>query len=187
MPTAKKSSSKRTAMRDIAIKKPKEEESFTVHRITSKVETPTIEPLRNNDFQQNAVYEDDTYEDRSGFNQSQEIENAIEEAMPSDDFFNQVDSMHDQDEPVATLSTVQEDPEPKDFVRVKFAKFVQLVASHDFDEVVQNNANEDVVLSSNLLTDLAGAHDEREEKKVPLVFLIGLAIGVVLTYILLTK
>ncbi len=65
--------------------------------------------------------------------------------------------------------------------------FFDEVANHNFDEVVKNNENEEVILSSNLLTDLAGAHDERGEKKFPIVFLVGLAIGVVLTYILLNK
>lgn len=169
MPTAKKTSSRRPAMRDIAINKPKEEDSFTVHRVQPRVET-RVEPLRDNSYDQ--------------FNQSQELEDAIEEAMPSNDFLNQADDLDDQG---PMLSTIEQDSEPKDFVRVKFSKFVQLIASHDFDEVVKNSGEEDIVLSSNLLTELAGTHDEREEKKVPIVFLIGLAIGVVLTYILLTK
>lgn len=72
-------------------------------------------------------------------------------------------------------------------MKVRFAKFVQLVSTRDCSDVVNANPDEEVVISSNLLTELAGAHDEREEKKIPLVFLVGLAIGVVLTYILIMK
>jgi len=77
--------------------------------------------------------------------------------------------------------------EPKELIKVKFAKFVQLVASRDFLSVLEKNQDEDIIISSNLLTDLAGSVDEKGEKKVPVVFLIGLAIGVVLTYILISK
>lgn len=73
--------------------------------------------------------------------------------------------------------------EPKSIVKVKFSKFVNLVASRDFGDVIAANADEDVVISSNLLTELAGAQDRREEKKIPFVFIVGIAIGVVLAYI----
>ncbi len=77
--------------------------------------------------------------------------------------------------------------EPHDFVKVKFPKFVQLVSTHDCTEVMRNYENADIVMSSDLLTELAGTHDEKEEKKIPLVFIVGIAIGVVLTYLLLNK
>lgn len=77
--------------------------------------------------------------------------------------------------------------DPKDYIRVKFEKFVQLVASKDFLSVLEKNKNEDVVLSSNLLTDLASAVEEKTEKKSPVVFLVGLAIGVIITYLLINK
>jgi len=72
---------------------------------------------------------------------------------------------------------------PKDVIKVKFGTFVNLVANRDMADVIADNLNEEIILSSNLLTELAGAHDRREEKKIPLVFLIGIGIGVVLTYI----
>ncbi len=72
---------------------------------------------------------------------------------------------------------------PKETVKIKFGKFVNLVSSRDFGEVITANVDQDIIISSNLLTELAGAQDKREEKKVPLVFLVGIAIGVVLTYI----
>lgn len=107
-------------------------------------------------------------------NERQSVEDDVEEALASID-------------DVSGKAQVFEEAAPRDLVKVKFAKFVQLVTSRDCADVIDANLDEDVVMSSNLLTELAGAHDEREEKKIPLVFLVGLAIGVVLTYILIMK
>ncbi len=76
---------------------------------------------------------------------------------------------------------------PKDLIRVKFEKFVQLVATKDFLSVLEQNKNEDIILSSNLLTELASAVEEKQEKKSPVIFLVGLAIGVIVTYLLINK
>ncbi|MCC7197391.1 hypothetical protein IT413_04335 [Candidatus Peregrinibacteria bacterium] len=76
---------------------------------------------------------------------------------------------------------------PRDTIKVKFGKFVQLVNSHDFADVVTTHAQEEIIMSTDLLTELAGSHDRREERKIPLVFLVGIAIGVVLTYIFFSK
>ena len=78
-------------------------------------------------------------------------------------------------------------PEPGEKVKVKFEKFVQLVATHDFEEVMKRHAEEDVILSTNLLTDLANAHEEapNEGKKLPIVLIVGVIIGVVITYLVI--
>jgi hypothetical protein len=75
----------------------------------------------------------------------------------------------------------------KELIKVKFDKFVTLVASRDFISVLEKNKNEDIIMSSNLLTDLAGAVEEKSEKKTPVIFLVGLAIGVILTYLLINR
>lgn len=75
----------------------------------------------------------------------------------------------------------------KELIKVKFDKFVMLVASRDFLSVLEKNKNEDIILSSNLLTDLAGAVEEKSEKKTPVIFLVGLAIGVIVTYLLINR
>ncbi len=76
--------------------------------------------------------------------------------------------------------------DPKDLIKVKFEKFVQLVATKDFLSVLEKNRNEDVILSSNLLTELASAIEDKGERKSPVIFLVGLAIGVIITYLLVT-
>lgn len=76
-------------------------------------------------------------------------------------------------------------PEPTELIKVKFEKFVQLVATKDFMEVLERNRDENLVMSSNLLTELASATEEKSEKKTPVIFIVGLAIGVIITYLLI--
>ena len=75
----------------------------------------------------------------------------------------------------------------KELIKVKFDKFVTLVASRDFLSVMEKNKDEDIIMSSNLLTDLAGSMEEKSEKKTPVIFLVGLAIGVIVTYLLINR
>ncbi len=75
--------------------------------------------------------------------------------------------------------------QPHDKVKVKFDKFVNLVATHAYEEVFEKHIDEDIVISTDLLTDLANAHEEKQDKKMPVVFLIGIVLGVILTWILL--
>jgi len=80
---------------------------------------------------------------------------------------------------------VVEKPEAGEAIKVKFANFVQLVATHNYEDVVEKNKDEDIIVSSNLLTDLANAHEQDEERRIPAIFIIGVVIGIVVTYILL--
>lgn len=73
-----------------------------------------------------------------------------------------------------------------DKVKVKFDKFVNLIATHAYQDIFDKHIDEDVIISTDLLTDLANAHEEKDDgKKVPVVFIVGILLGVVLTYILL--
>lgn len=81
------------------------------------------------------------------------------------------------------LSAKLEDIDPRDLIKVRFGTFVNLVANRDMDDVVAENAEKELIMEANLLTELASSRDQREERKIPLVFLVGIAIGVVLTYI----
>lgn len=71
-------------------------------------------------------------------------------------------------------------------VKISFAKFVQLVLNHSFEEVVEKNQDAEIIISTNLLSDLANAHPESEEqKKIPIIlFIVGLGLGIVFTYFL---
>jgi len=70
------------------------------------------------------------------------------------------------------------------YVRIAFDRFVTLVASHSFLDVVERNKNEDVVISTNLLTDLANAKRTIPSTKNSAMVLLGLLLGVLLGYIL---
>lgn len=76
---------------------------------------------------------------------------------------------------------------PNDKVKIKFDKFVNLIATHAYEDIVQKHSDDDVIISTDLLADIANAHDEDEPEsghKVPLIFIIGLVLGVVLAYLL---
>jgi len=74
---------------------------------------------------------------------------------------------------------------PHSKVKVKFDKFVNLVASHAYEEVFEKHVDEDIIVSTDLLTDLANAHEEKSDRKMPVIFLVGIVLGVGLTWLLL--
>jgi hypothetical protein len=164
----------RAKVRDI---KPKTvpRDVFTIHQLKS-ARGVEVEPL----------IEDDFYEE--------EGETAVEIKRIEDEIDYQpirpprmnVTSLEKEEDEIVKIPSI-EASEPKDTIKVKFGKFVQLVANHDFAEVIDAHLDDEIIMSSNLLTELAGASDKKEERKIPLVFLIGIAIGVVLTYIFFSK
>lgn len=66
-----------------------------------------------------------------------------------------------------------------DKVKVKFDKFVNLVATHSYEDIIDKYMDEDIIISTDLLTDLASTHEEKEDKKTPLIFIIGILLGAV--------
>ena len=75
--------------------------------------------------------------------------------------------------------------EPKDLVKVKFEKFVQLVANHDFKTVMQKHPDEDVIVKTDLLADLANAHNEDDgNKNWHIILAAGIILGIIAAYIL---
>lgn len=71
----------------------------------------------------------------------------------------------------------------KEFIKVRFGTFINLIANRDLEDVFASNAEQQIIMNSNLLTELASSKDKREDKKIPLVFVVGIVIGTVLTYI----
>ncbi len=71
-------------------------------------------------------------------------------------------------------------------VIIKFGKFVELVAKHSFVDVVEKNADEEIIINANLLADLANADEEKETiyQRWTLVG-IGLILGVLIAYIIM--
>lgn len=75
---------------------------------------------------------------------------------------------------------------PHDKVKVKFDKFVNLIATHAYQEIFDKHLDDDVIISTDLLTDLANSEEEKSDsKKIPAFFIIGIVIGVLVTWLLL--
>ncbi len=70
-------------------------------------------------------------------------------------------------------------------VKLKFDKFVTLIASRDSEDVFDKHMDEDVIISAELLTDLASTADVKEGNKTPFIFLVGILLGIAVTWILL--
>jgi len=70
-------------------------------------------------------------------------------------------------------------------VKLKFDKFVSLVASHAYEEIFEKYKEEDIIIGTDLLTDLANAHEEKSDKKMPVIFIGGLVIGGIIMWVLL--
>lgn len=103
---------------------------------------------------------------------------------------NHIDENEEEDtstHPVVRESrVVKHEPEAAEKVKVSFDNFVKLVANHNYEDIIDKNKDEDVIVSSNLLADLANAHEQEEERRIPAIFIIGVLLGIVITYILLT-
>lgn len=170
--STKKSTTKKSKTRGPVrdIKPKKATEAFTIHHL-EKEEAPAVEPL----IEISSVVEPDF--------ETEQIETEEELAEPEMEVTSVplAPSMH-EDTSFDDLRAVDE-PLPKDIIKVRFDKFVHLVSNHELGDIVQENAEEEIILSTNLLTELAGSRDNREERKIPLVFIVGIAIGIVLTYI----
>ncbi len=77
---------------------------------------------------------------------------------------------------------VEDKPTKK--IGVSFDRFVLLVADHSFEEVVERNKDEEVIISTNLLTDLANARRVAPQQKGTLLALAGAVLGILVGYFL---
>lgn len=73
----------------------------------------------------------------------------------------------------------------KDKVKIKFDKFVNLVATHAYEDILEAHQNDDVIIGTDLLADLANAHEEKSDKKMPVMFIFGIVLGIAITWILI--
>lgn len=164
--------SKSTSVRDIKPAKKKGVE-FVVKEIEDD-DIPVAEPLledmqEESDFEVNKVEMDIDYEPKRPPNINvQPVKDEKEE---------------EKTEPSRTEVERVDESSAREFVKVRFGTFVNLIANRDLEEVFDANAEQQIIMNSNLLTELACTKDRREERKIPIVFLVGIGIGVVLTYI----
>lgn len=71
---------------------------------------------------------------------------------------------------------------PSDYVKITFDRFVNLVANHSFYEVIERNKDEEVILTTNLLTDLANSQSILPKTKGPVLILGGFMVGILAAY-----
>jgi hypothetical protein len=67
-------------------------------------------------------------------------------------------------------------------IAVKFPKFIQLIATHEFEEIMEKHNTEEVIISSDLLVDLAGSnafYEDNSDNRFSFIF-IGLILGLVI-------
>ncbi|MDP4007971.1 MAG: hypothetical protein Q8P68_02150 [Candidatus Peregrinibacteria bacterium] len=71
-------------------------------------------------------------------------------------------------------------------VKMKFPNFARLVATHSFEDILEKNKNEDVIIPADLIADLANADlvDDEQKKRVILV-LGGVVLGVLIAFVFL--
>jgi hypothetical protein len=76
-------------------------------------------------------------------------------------------------------------------IAIKFPKFIQLIATHDFEQIMDDHKSEDVIISSDLLVDLAATaqtYEEPDGSRLSWVFLglvLGLVVGSIVFLLLL--
>lgn len=169
-PVRVQKSKSRSPMRDI---KPQSQprDVFMIHQLKGDGESPSVDPLVEESSAQPGI-EIRKIEDEGTYDPV---------AAPRMNVTPVKEEVEEMDIPDI------DDLIPRETIKVKFGKFVQLVQNHDFVDVIEAHADDEIIMTTNLLTDLAGAHDKREEKKIPLVFVVGIVIGVVLTYIFFSQ
>jgi hypothetical protein len=85
------------------------------------------------------------------------------------------------------INHIQNDIESSSKIKIKFGKFVELVAKHSYVDVIEKNADHEIVIDANLLADLANSHDDEEENPYQKWILIGigLVVGIFVAYLVL--
>lgn len=73
-------------------------------------------------------------------------------------------------------------PHASTHIKITFDRFVTLVANHSFIDVVERNKDEEIIMSSNLLTDLANSRGLSPKTRGPLLLAAGIVIGIFIAY-----
>ena len=122
-------------------------------------------------------------------NQDDDLIDLRKEAQSHNDVEFKIDRVDDSNVMGVSTSVVEEIPDydamAKEKVKIKFDKFVNLVATHAYEEILEAHMNDDVIIGTDLLADLANAHEEKSDKKMPFMFIFGIALGVGLTWLLI--
>lgn len=92
---------------------------------------------------------------------------------------------HHLSEPVDSGS-MRKVGEVSNLVKIKFPNFARLVATHSFEDILERNQNEEIILQADLLADLANAElVEDEKKKRYALILAGVVLGILISLVFL--
>ena len=70
-------------------------------------------------------------------------------------------------------------------IAISFEKFVQLLTAHDFETTMHGHKKKDIIIDIDLLADLATPQaDEEPQRRLPMMFALGLLVGGVVVFIL---
>lgn len=110
--------------------------------------------------------------------------------MTSDEPEFKIERFDEDDSPTAkapepVMATAPDEIKSSEKVKVRFDKFVNLVASKNYEEIYEHHADQEVIINADLLTDLAASGEDKGDKKIPIFFIVGILLGVVVTLILL--
>jgi len=77
--------------------------------------------------------------------------------------------------------------EPSKTIEVSFTMFSELISNPNSKKIINENSEEIITLSANLLTKLASATEEKNNNKLSIIFCIGLIIGITFAWVLLNE
>ncbi len=108
-----------------------------------------------------------------------EVSQIIEETFA--DSAHEIKAMEESDLDLSAVSTSR-------MVKIHFDKFVNLLSKYDYEFLINKFYDQDVIISTDLLADLANVPEAEKEpdKKLLYLFFGGLSVGIVLMW-LLTK
>ena len=85
-------------------------------------------------------------------------------------------------EPEAPVNNAMNPPDAAAYVKVTFGRFVDLVSGKNFSDVVMRNKDEEIIMSTNLLTDLANDRRMLPTLRGGVMALIGVLLGILFGY-----
>lgn len=76
--------------------------------------------------------------------------------------------------------------EAASLVKMKFPNFAKLTATHSFEDILEKNKDEDIIISADLVADLANADLIDDEQKKRVIFVLGgVVLGILIAFIFL--
>jgi hypothetical protein len=76
---------------------------------------------------------------------------------------------------------------PEKTIEINFQTFSELIKSSNSEKTITENSEETVIISANLLAKLASSNEESTNNKLPIIFCIGIIIGLAFAWIIFNE